>query len=63
VAAIVVRKSTMLFFPFGRALDGRVDWTEDRELARREARRDLYVDLARLLRPSRLGRTGLRGEH
>jgi len=46
----MVCKFTMLFFPSHRALDGRVDWTEDRELARQEARRDLYVDLARFLR-------------
>jgi len=40
---------TMVWFPFHRALDGRVDWTEDRQEARQACRRQLYEEVSALL--------------
>ena len=39
----------MLPFSYHRALDGRVDWTEDRNEGRRTYRKQLHVELGRLL--------------
>lgn len=40
---------SMLFFPFGRALDGKVDWTDDTDEARRVCRKQLHRELTALL--------------
>jgi len=41
---------TMLWFGLARGLDGRVDWTEDREAGRRASCEGLYKELSVLLR-------------
>ncbi len=41
---------TMLFFFLDRSLDGRMDWTDDREEGRRQSRAELYTQLNALLR-------------
>jgi hypothetical protein len=43
---------SMLWFRLARALDGHVDWTEDREAGRRFFRGSLYRDLCILVRES-----------
>ena len=45
----LARTLTMLFFRLGRALDGRVDWTDDRDEGRRVYRDDLHRELVALL--------------
>jgi Ser/Thr protein kinase RdoA (MazF antagonist) len=41
---------TMLFFFLGRSLDGRMDWTDDREEGRRQSQDELHEQLNALLR-------------